>query len=1275
MKKTLITLCLILFTLLANSQTTITPIRYWTFNGSNPTTDSTSNGTLNLTAYGGQYTVQNGPIGKSITLTETGNLISGGSFSLNTGIVIEFLFKPGPRFNTKQTNFITDGNGSYSIGFEYPLIRFSTSHKNSSGITVNDDFIITLDGIGRKSYGYYTDGNWHHMVFKFIPSTGVKEIWVDGQLPQGFSKTLAVGTFNNTTSNFFLSHTLSYARYYGSLDEIAIYNTNVPSSLIYKHYLNFQQNQPYSYTNDYTGTIPTASPVTGPLNINEFAPGHVLGQLTSGISSGVSTLPTDQINKFPTPRYKPNHTMMRNVNWMDPFYLGGQFQSWSPTTTTIGNYGSQISLELGKNYNYYLPIYWGANINDPRDTALIGVANRNPNIPLQLVTFRAQIPSQLINQNKPADQYLQNASGQFLNANNQVVTTGKIWRPTSSPSNYSSDGTNVYNRLNTIATKLNRQISLVSDNGEIFPHITDAALANDPVVNANRISLGLNGRQYLSRKMAENDNQAYRDIIMNHPLTLGGKYAYYPITEDPAGYYNWSEARKLNTPINGQYYSTSDFYPRWPNNWRYWVAAWHGWQWFVESRHTELQLGDKFFSPFVSAGWDPNEENNIRPAQWLGLLKVMGNFGAEFFYTGFFSLNSPFPDSRNWVWQASTPSYAQATFSRVETLYKNSNILPGDVPASWVSTSSNPGYAFNGGDVRKLVNVRKHNTQNIYIIAGTIQPHSNIQGNAELESTATINLDGQQLSFKIRRQGSVYVYDKTVIPAIFYQLDNWHESTHPWYWSKSFEFEAELFDNNITPIFRTENTGTNYINYTTGINTTSTLEYNFTTREQNTYYLWVRAKSLDGTIGSININLNTQPIKTIGCISDTNWVWYAYEVCTSNKIQYPNVTVGNHTLKVTLNNNKIFIDKIILSIDPNFTPTPQSNTCGGGIATITTSGSTTFCDGGSVTLTANSGSSYLWNTGATTQSISVSQSGTYIVTVSNGNCSAISQPEYITNVAIVPATITTSGSTTFCQGQSVTLTANDGDMYVWSTGEMTKSITVTNSGSYYVTVYNNGCNSTSSIINVAVNSCPTCVAPTTLTNVNIGSTSVVVSWSPVTQAINGYTIKLKNMKTGIVVLYQIPAGVTTTTLITNPSTKYRWWIRSKCLNTTSSYSSFRAFTTKSSSLKTTLVGVSLTQEELQSMQFEINNPKNTNNSFELIPNPAENEVNVIYRSQSNLISSIEIFDYTGKEIKKYSQYSDKGVNIFNIDLKDMSKGVYIVKLSNNNIYYKQLIIK
>jgi Tol biopolymer transport system component len=139
-------------------------------------------------------------------------------------------------------------------------------------------------------------------------------------------------------------------------------------------------------------------------------------------------------------------------------------------------------------------------------------------------------------------------------------------------------------------------------------------------------------------------------------------------------------------------------------------------------------------------------------------------------------------------------------------------------------------------------------------------------------------------------------------------------------------------------------------------------------------------------------------------------------------------------------------------------------------ATITPSGPTTFCAGGSVTLTANSATSYSWSNGASSQSMAVTSSGTYAVTVFDANgCAATSQPVVVTVNANPVATITPSGPTTFCAGQSVQMTASLGASYLWSTGATSQTMTATAAGAYSVTVTNSsGCSTTSAPITLTV---------------------------------------------------------------------------------------------------------------------------------------------------------------------------------------------------------------
>lgn len=142
---------------------------------------------------------------------------------------------------------------------------------------------------------------------------------------------------------------------------------------------------------------------------------------------------------------------------------------------------------------------------------------------------------------------------------------------------------------------------------------------------------------------------------------------------------------------------------------------------------------------------------------------------------------------------------------------------------------------------------------------------------------------------------------------------------------------------------------------------------------------------------------------------------------------------------------------------------------------VNLSRSTTFCLGDSIILTAASGNTYVWSTGATTQRIVVRTTGNYFVTVNNSNgCTAKSKTIAVTvNPLPTTPTISTNGPTTFCQGNSVTLTSSANTGNLWSNGANTQSIVVTTAGSYFVTATNSfGCSKKSATINVTVNTAP-----------------------------------------------------------------------------------------------------------------------------------------------------------------------------------------------------------
>ncbi len=144
---------------------------------------------------------------------------------------------------------------------------------------------------------------------------------------------------------------------------------------------------------------------------------------------------------------------------------------------------------------------------------------------------------------------------------------------------------------------------------------------------------------------------------------------------------------------------------------------------------------------------------------------------------------------------------------------------------------------------------------------------------------------------------------------------------------------------------------------------------------------------------------------------------------------------------------------------------------------------TLFCMGENALLMAPSeGVSYLWSTGSTASEITVTQTGSYKVTVTLENgCYYVTQPIQITVNPLPIATI--NPSTPFidiCQGDSITLQILDGYNYQWTNGSNTSSVEITTSGAFAATVTDpvTGCFAFSNVVAVLVHPNP---SPPTIT--------------------------------------------------------------------------------------------------------------------------------------------------------------------------------------------------
>jgi PKD repeat protein len=120
--------------------------------------------------------------------------------------------------------------------------------------------------------------------------------------------------------------------------------------------------------------------------------------------------------------------------------------------------------------------------------------------------------------------------------------------------------------------------------------------------------------------------------------------------------------------------------------------------------------------------------------------------------------------------------------------------------------------------------------------------------------------------------------------------------------------------------------------------------------------------------------------------------------------------------------------------------------------------------GGTVTLNAgNAGATYLWSNNATTQSTTVSATGTYSVVVNNNGCTASGS----TSVTINSASVNVGSNATICLGSTTNLNATGTGTFSWSpsTGLSDPNIAnpiaaPTTTTAYTVTITNNGCTAT-----------------------------------------------------------------------------------------------------------------------------------------------------------------------------------------------------------------------
>jgi len=358
-------------------------------------------------------------------------------------------------------------------------------------------------------------------------------------------------------------------------------------------------------------------------------------------------------------------------------------------------------------------------------------------------------------------------------------------------------------------------------------------------------------------------------------------------------------------------------------------------------------------------------------------------------------------------------------------------------------------------------------------------------------------------------------------------------------------------------------------------------------------------------------------------------------------------------------------------------------------------------EGDSITLTASGGDTYIWNTGATTQSITVSPNSTtsFTVTATKNGCDDSDSVQVTVGSTNGSVTANAGSDQNICSGENVTLTASGGTIYSWSTGETTKSITVSpNSTTTYTVTVSDGSESDSDSVQVTVNS----VTANAGVDVNINEG-------------DGVTLKASGGDT-----YLWSTGATTQSIVVSPSATISFSVTvfrndcedtddvevtviendvtnppparanagenfTICLGETATLTAYGGNSYKWSTgevqksiqinpTRTTTYSLTATRGGItntDSVTVTVENCTNTitendlNKNIKVYPNPTSGILNVNVVGSNNEFN-LQLINLNGRIIYSDKVNSSQGGMSKQIDLSRFAKGVYFVRLFNSN---------
>ncbi|MEM1000902.1 MAG: LamG-like jellyroll fold domain-containing protein, partial [Bacteroidota bacterium] len=893
------------------------PRAYWRFESPADTLDASGNGhnininptwitTDNLNPIAGNYLT----IDLNDPLPGVGGINEVDSIGeMRQEFTVEFWFRAAKDFYTGRFQWFNKMEAHFEESRILFLVRLNAN--------MTDTLLLNLNGVGTSGANTVYDGDWHHYVFQYSAKSGEQRLYIDGNSPQDLGYSIVHGASSGVRDGgvLWFSQPGGGYRLSGHLDEFAIFDTLIPPTLVWQHYLQGLSGSAYTFVDTVT-VRPEFPQAIAQQEVNEleFGPGY------PNVSDSVISL----LRAYPLPRYLPNQDFRRLVPWLsDPDSLvdGTSIASRGPEMV-------KLIEELEENWNYYL--YSGVlksnfgyrryldsnniafNVNI-KEYYLVQMLNDSSNFgkPRFMISNWPQLePRHLLPEKIP-----------FAYINYDTINTS--WAPSLPDDFFIRDGQgnpkplafgkqrknfamanplylNDYRlhdsirfdglvnrwyveRFFSLIDSTQHYIDLIGENDETQAIYSWSAIREDAEI---RLDMDTNGYDTLTQEriyQAERLNtmrEVFRDPFRNFIDSLNAaagredlEFWWYELRGGGDGNDTLFPVQKPIVAYRDGFQRSGPYlYPNLPLRWRSGGGEFKGLRELVESRYWELMDEENLFLPALSPGfchfsYQVADRDMMRPAQFLAYLKGIAMLGADS-YALFTYHDSPIhPTRARWrTWKMPMLAYAQAISSRISDYLYSGQVLLGDVFSSAVGVGPSR-YTFNTGNLNDFVSGRQLTGQNRFVVSGSIQRRSNAIAAAPRAKDVCIQLSDTastvvipELQFEIRTQGSTYLLDLSGPAPVFYQLDKWHEAKDPWHWCRDFAFEAEVFDSATGVSNFTERPGTpaagDYREFTSYVEvppTSGLLRYHFTPRhsEQDSLFLWVRARGSADSLTAI----------------------------------------------------------------------------------------------------------------------------------------------------------------------------------------------------------------------------------------------------------------------------------------------------------------------------------------------------------------------------------------------------------------------------------------